>query len=121
MLLPFCKRIYEKVRGGGGGGWGGEVGGGGTAYEEFTQGSAHARNLIILCTRIAYDMTVVHKVNVPLYLFPLLKYTVLYKNTSKHMGTPAKLTPPLSVTRNSDVTLRKRAYIILTPLNPTFI
>ena len=44
-----------------------------------------------------------HKVPIPLYLFPLLKQAVLYKILSEYMGTPEKRTPQLSVTHNLDV------------------
>ena len=55
-------------------------------FVEATQDSAHAWILLMLCTIITLDMTVVHvhKVHIPIYLFLL---TVLYKITSKHMGT----------------------------------
>ena len=48
-------------------------------------------------------MTVLHKVHIPIYLFLLLKCTVLYKMTSEHMGTPEKHTPQLSVIPNLNV------------------
>ena len=47
--------------------------GGVPAYREFTYDSAHEWNLIILCTIITKDITVVYKVHIPIHLFPLLK------------------------------------------------
>ena len=44
-----------------------------------------------------------YKVPIPLYLFPLLKQTVLYKILSEYMGTPEKRSPQLPVTHNLDV------------------
>ena len=41
-----------------------------------------------------------HKVPIPLYLFPLLEQTVLYKITSEYIGTHEKRTPQLPVTHN---------------------
>ena len=48
-------------------------------------------------------MTVMYKLPIPLYLFPLLEQTVLYKITSEYMGTPEKRTPQLPVSHNLDV------------------
>ena len=38
-------------------------------------------------------MSVVYKVHIPIYLFALLKYTVLYNITSEHQGIPWKARP----------------------------
>ena len=56
-------------------------------YGKLTWESAHAWNLIISCTFVAFGMTTIIMVHLIFYVIPLSIYDVMYDITTKPEGT----------------------------------
>ena len=56
-------------------------------YRKLTWKSAHAWNLIILCTLIALGMTTINMVHLIFYAIPLSIYDVMHDITTRSKGT----------------------------------
>ena len=56
-------------------------------YGKLTWESAHAWNLIMLCTFVAFGMTPIIMVHLIFYVIPLSIYDVMYDITTKPEGT----------------------------------
>ena len=56
-------------------------------YGKLTWESAHAWNLIIVCTFVAFGMTPMIMVHLIFYVIPLSIYDVIYDITTKPEGT----------------------------------
>ena len=77
-LSPLVKlRPFEKI----------EMKGPVSWYGKLTWESAHAWNLIILCTFVAFGMTPIIMVHLIFYVIPLSIYDVMYDITTKPEGT----------------------------------
>ena len=56
-------------------------------YGKITWESAHAWNLLILCTFVALSMATIIMVHLIFYVIPLSIYEVMYDITTKSEGT----------------------------------
>ena len=56
-------------------------------YRKLTWKSAHAWNLIILCTFMAMGLTTINMVHLIFYAIPLSIYDVMYGITTRSKGT----------------------------------